>query len=181
MVTHLNRRLEMKCLNVPTTPAYVVTALLLSSALTSVWAHEAGRMTGGGSLYCPAPAYRVTFGYELHCKRDNQPVSEPNNLEVNFSTGDHFHLTSLTQSECSGPNTTRPNAPFTTLTGAGEGRFNGEPASISFVLIDNAEPGTGQDTAQFSISTATGVVLNCGPLTLEGGNNQAHRATGSKQ
>jgi hypothetical protein len=181
MTTRLNRRLEMKSLNVSIKPAYIVTALLLSSALTSVWAHEAGRMTGGGSLYCSAPAYRVTFGYELHCKLENQPISQPNNLEVNFSAGDHFHLTSLTQSECSGPDTTRPNAPFTTLTGAGEGRFNGEPASISFVLVDNAEPGAGQDTAQFSISTAAGVVLDCGPLTLEGGNNQAHRATGSKQ
>jgi hypothetical protein len=171
----------MKCLNTPAKQFHVVAALLLSSALTSVWAHEAGRMTGGGSIYCPAPAYRVTFGYELHCKRENQPISVPNNLEVNFSTGDHFHLTTLTESVCSGPDTTRPNAPFTTLTGAGEGTFNGEPATISFELVDNAEPGTGQDTAQFSISTAAGTVLDCGPQILEGGNNQAHRATGSKQ
>jgi len=49
---------------------------------------------------------------------------------------------------------TRPNAPFATLTSAGEGTFNGAPATISFTLVDNAEPGAGQDTAQFTISTA---------------------------
>jgi len=170
----------MKCLNIPAKRHQVVSALLFFSAMSSAWAHDAGRMTGGGSIYCPAPAYRVTFGYELHCRRNSQPISEPNNLEVNFSTGEHFHLTSLTQSLCTGPDTTRPDAPFTTLTGQGTGTLNGEPATISFKLVDNAEPGAGQDTAQFTISTAAGVVLNCGPLTLEGGNNQAHRATGNK-
>src|SRR4051812_36333138 len=42
----------------------ILTALLLSSAAASVFAWEAGRMTGGGSIICPAPVYRVTFGYE---------------------------------------------------------------------------------------------------------------------
>jgi hypothetical protein len=138
-------------------------------------------MTGGGSIICPAPAYRVTFGYELHCQLDNDKVSEPNNLEVNFSTGDHFHLTSLTESVCSGPDTTRPDAPFTTMTGEGTGTLNGQAATISFTLVDNAEPSAGRDTALFRISTTGGTALSCGPLTLEGGNNQAHRATGSKQ
>ena len=170
----------MKCFTIPAKRPQAVAAMLLLSAMSSAWAHDAGRMTGGGSIYCAAPAYRVTFGYELHCKRDRLPISEPNNLEVNFSTGDHFHLTSLTQSLCTGPDTTSPDAPFTTLTGQGTGTLNGEPATISFVLVDNAEPGAGQDTAQFTITTAAGVALSCGPLTLEGGNNQAHRATGNK-
>ncbi|MDB5762761.1 MAG: hypothetical protein JWQ21_1756 [Herminiimonas sp.] len=171
----------MKYLNVSAKKSRIVTALLLSSALASAWAHSPGRMTGGGSIYCPAPVYRVTFGYELHCRPDGGQLAGPNNLEVNFSSGDHFHLASLTQSSCIGSATTRPDAPFDTLVGAGEGTFNGQPATISFTLVDNAEPGTGQDTAQFTISTTGGPVLSCGPLSLEGGNNQAHTATGSKQ
>jgi hypothetical protein len=161
--------------------ASIVAALLLSSAYTTAWAWEAGRMTGGGSIICPAPKYRVTFGYELHCQLDNGQLSTPNNLEVNFSTGEHFHLTSLTSSECNGPNSTHPSATFNTLIGQGTGLLNGQAATISFTFVDNAEPGAGVDTANFLITTASGTTaLDCGPLTLEGGNNQAHRATGSK-
>lgn len=172
-------RCEMKNFRAIKKGTRIAGAVLLSTALSSAWAWEAGRMTGGGSIYCSAPIYRLTFGYELHCQRDNGQLSVPNNLEVNFSSGEHFHLTSLTQSLCSGPDTSRPNAPFNTLEGAGTGTLNGQPASISFTLVDNAEPGVGQDTAQFSI-TASGATYSCGPLPLEGGNNQAHRATGNK-
>lgn len=160
-------------------PVTVAAAIALATAASAAWAWDAGRMTGGGSIYCPAPIYRLTFGYELHCQRDNGQLSLPNNLEVNFSSGEHFHLTTLETSECSGPDTTRPNAPFTTLDGTGTGTLNGEPATIVFRLVDNAEPGTGQDIASFSI-TSGGNTYSCGPLPLEGGNNQAHRATGNK-
>jgi hypothetical protein len=67
------------------------------------------------------------------------------------------------------------------MTGEGSGTFNGHAATISFKLVDNGEPGAGGDLATFRIRTATGqLVLDCGPRLLEGGNNQAHRATGSK-
>ena len=170
----------MNSLYKPRTRSRVAMTLLLASVLTSAWAWEPGRMTGGGSIICPAPAYRVTFGYELHCQLEKQNISEPNNLEVNFATGEHFHLTTLTEAVCSGGDTTRPNASFTTLTGEGVGTLNGEAATISFTLVDNAEPGAGADTARFTITTTEGTALSCGPLTLEGGNNQAHRATGNK-
>jgi hypothetical protein len=160
----------------------LATALLLASACTSAWAWDAGRMTGGGSIMCPAPIYRVTFGYELHCELEKGAISQPNNLEVNFSSGEHFHLERLTKAVCSGPNATKPDAPFNTLNGEGYGRLNGEEAAtIKFTLVDNAEPGAGADTASFKIIDAAGkVVLDCGPRYLEGGNNQAHRATGNK-
>jgi hypothetical protein len=161
--------------------ASIAAALLLSAAYTSAWAWEAGRMTGGGSIICPAPKYRVTFGYELHCQLDSGQLSGPNNLEVNFSTGEHFHLGTLTSAECTGPDTTHPSASFNTLIGEGSGTLNGQAATIKFKLVDNAEPGAGVDTAYFKITTAGGdTALDCGPLTLEGGNNQAHRATGNK-
>jgi hypothetical protein len=169
----------MKNLCATKTGARITTAVLLSAALSPAWAWDAGRMTGGGSLYCPAPIYRLTFGYELHCQLDSGQLSQPNNLEVNFASGDHFHLTSLDVADCSGPDTSRPNAPFTTLDGSGTGTLNGAPATITFQLVDNAEPGAGQDTAAFTI-TSGGTTYNCGPLPLEGGNNQAHRATGRK-
>jgi hypothetical protein len=156
----------------------VSAAVLLATVVTSAWAWDAGRMTGGGSIICPAPVYRVTFGYELHCQPEHGDIAGPNNLEVNFSSGEHFHLTTLTKAVCSGPDATTPNAPFNTLSGEGTGTLNGEAATIKFELVDNAEPGRNVDTAKFVITTTSGVALSCGPRLLDGGNNQAHRATG---
>lgn len=162
----------------------VLAALLLSSAFGAAWADccstppQAGRMTGGGSLICPGAAYRYTFGYELHCQQ-NGTIPGHNNLEVNLSTGEHFHLTGLTRGLCVGPEATRPDAPFNTYYGTGTGRLNDEPAYIWFNLVDRGEPGAGVDIAAFTIQTAAGNVLQCSN-TLEGGNNQAHRAKGGK-
>lgn len=154
------------------------TVAVLSGTMVSAWGWELGRFTGGGSIYCPAPIYRVTFGYELHCQPDGAPsVPTPNNLEINFSGGDNFHLTLLNEAQCTGPGTSRPTAAFNTIIGSGEGTFNGSPASVDFTLVDAAEPGAGQDTASFTITQGGTVVLDCTQL-LEGGNNQAHRATG---
>jgi hypothetical protein len=161
----------------------VLATLFLSCAAVSAFASstatEAGRMTGGGSIICQGPAYRITFGYELHCQREGQPISGPNNLEVNLSTGQHFHLASLNSAYCVGPEATKPNAPFNTFYGTGTGKLNDTPASIWFRFIDNGEPGGGVDIAGFSIDTAAGNAVDCSN-TLEGGNNQAHRATGNK-
>lgn len=151
---------------------------ILSAAVASALATPPGRMTGGGSIYCPDPYYRVTFGYQLHCQPGGPgSIPQPNNLEINFSRGDNFHLTQLDQAYCIGDETTRPSAPFRTITGTGTGTFNGEPAMVEYRLEDNAEPGGGQDLATFIITTAQGVALACTQY-LEGGNNQAHRATG---
>ena len=64
--------------------------------------------------------------------------------------------------------------------GEGDGTFNQQPATIGFTLTDLAEPGSGVDTAYFRIVQGGVVKLDCGN-PLEGGNHQAHRATGSKQ
>jgi hypothetical protein len=164
----------------------ILSTLLLSCVAASAIAADAcctigdaGRMTGGGSIICPGSAYRYTFGYELHCAREGKPISGPNNLEVNFNTGEHFHLTTLTRGFCTGPDTTTPNAPFNNFYGTGVGTLNGETAYIWFNLIDRGEPGAGVDIAGFTIQTAAGNLLQCSN-TLEGGNNQAHRATGNK-
>jgi hypothetical protein len=161
-------------------------ALLAAAAFANAWAHPPGRMTGGGSLLCPAVG-RVTHGFELHCGTGSNPEGSnppgPNNLEINFSGGDNFHLTSLEVANCSddpsiGP--APPQAGFDTMTGSGSGTFNGSPASIAFTLTDAGEPGAGIDVAAFTITTATATVLECRNY-LEGGNHQAHRPTGNKQ
>jgi len=97
---------------------------------------------------------------------------------VNLSTGEHFHLTDLTRGLCTGPDATTPTAPFDTYYGTGTGRLNGAPANIWFNFVDRAEPGAGVDIAAFTIQTAAGNLLQCAN-TLEGGNNQAHQATGN--
>ena len=164
-------------------PSRIMAVVILSCAVAPAFAGQpdtsAGRMTGGGSIICKGAAYRITFGYELHCQRPGQPISGPNNLEVNLSTGQHFHLTSLNSAYCVGPDASTPTAPFNTFYGTGTGRLDETPASIWFRFIDNGEPGAGADIAGFSLDTAAGNLLECSN-TLEGGNNQAHRATGNK-
>jgi hypothetical protein len=145
-------------------------------------------MTGGGSVFCPyldtGGTQRVTHGFELHCKLDGLAVSEPNNLEINFSGGDNFHLTTLDSAVCSDDGAIiqqPPGAQFDTFVGTGTGTFNGSLAKIAFTLVDAGEPGT-KDTAAFTITLVNGgaEVLSCPATALTFGNQQAHNATGSK-
>jgi hypothetical protein len=120
----------------------------------------------------------VTHGFELHCKLENEPVREPNNLEINFSGGDNFHLDTLTTAECSdSPSIAEPPPPagFDTFVGAGTGTFNGLPATISFTFTDAGEPGT-SDTGSITIMQGGTTVLTCTNAALTFGNHQAHRA-----
>ncbi|VTU38510.1 hypothetical protein [Variovorax sp. RA8] len=159
-------------------------------SMSFAWAHEPGRMTGGGSFFCPyyGGYQRVTHGFELHCGTggafEGADPAEPNNLEINFSGGDNFHLTTLTKGLCSDDlaiDQKPPVAPFDTFVGEGTGTFNGQPATISFTFVDAGEPGT-SDTARVLI-TAGSTVLDCddaaAPLTF--GNHQAHKLTGGSK
>lgn len=165
-------------------PALIgVPMLLASSLIPMALAHELeGRMTGGGSIFCDG--VQVTHGFELHCDNNDGTIPEPNNLEVNFSGGNNFHLVALTQVDCidTGLNEAPPTAGFDTMTGFGVGTFNNEPgAEITFTLTDDGEPGGGVDTASFLITADGSTVLSCTDEFLEqGGNHQAHRVTGNK-
>jgi hypothetical protein len=145
-----------------------------------------GRMTGGGSLFFTpdgallAPVsteVRVTQGFQIHC---GTPPEAPNSLEVNWP-GNQFHLENLTLGVCillGPPNP--PVAPFNEFIGAGTGRLNGtDGASISFIFIDNGEPGT-SDTGTITITDPFGSVVLFVPTTLlHFGNFQAHACTPS--
>ncbi|RZL89612.1 MAG: hypothetical protein EOP82_18925 [Variovorax sp.] len=127
---------------------------------------------------------RVTHGFELHCASpEGSSPAEPNNLEINFSGGDNFHLTTLTKAVCTDTAAIQqpPSAPFDTFDGAGTGTFNGQPAAITFTFTDGGEPGNPNDTALFIITQAGQTVVSCGEAPLTFGNHQAHKATGSKQ
>jgi hypothetical protein len=158
----------------------MIAAFFVLAFATPAWAHERGRMTGGGSIQC-GDFGRVTHGFELHCIGDDGVLIEPNNLEINWGGGNNFHLTTLTTSVCSDSPVIQqpPSAPFDTMEGTGTGTFNNEPgATIQFILIDAGEPGGGVDMARYFITDASGnVVLDC-PLQVldQGGNHQAHKA-----
>ncbi|NDZ13558.1 hypothetical protein C7T35_28555 [Variovorax sp. WS11] len=159
--------------------------------ISPAWAHEPGRMTGGGSFFCPyyGGTQKVTHGFELHCGTggafEGADPAEPNNLEINFSGGDNFHLTTLRKGLCSNDpaiDQTPPNSSlFDTFVGEGTGTFNGQPAAINFTFVDAGEPGT-LDTARVLITVGASTVLDCddaaAPLTF--GNHQAHKLTGNK-
>jgi hypothetical protein len=161
----------------------LIAAFFVLALAAPASAHLPGRMTGGGSIQC-GDVGTVTHGFELHCIADNGVVIEPNNLEINWDTGDNFHLTTLDTAVCSDSplfDEGQPPAGFNTMEGSGTGTFNNVPgATIQFILIDNGEPGAGADLARYFITDASGtVVLDC-PLTVleQGGNHQAHKLNG---
>src|ERR1700746_1854598 len=128
-----------------------------------------GRMTGVGSLFVSltgdsaaqgsssSTEIRVTKGFQIHC---GNPPEPPNNLEVNWPSANNFHLENLTLGVCillGPPNP--PQAPFNEFIGAGTGKLNGiDGASISFVFIDNGEPGN-NDTGTLTITDPFGNVV----------------------
>lgn len=154
--------------------------ILLSANIGILLPHDAygwgtfpnGRMTGGGSVFT-SDGTRVTHGFELHCDKAKQP----NNLEINWGPGNHFHLDKLTSATCKDDpsiNPTPPPAGFDTYIGKGTGTYNGAPgATARWTFTDAGEPGT-DDTAKIVIFDANGVkVLSVsGKLTF--GNHQAH-------
>lgn len=160
-------------------------AVLALSFVSAALAHPPGRLTGGGSILCLQNGGRVTHGFELHCGTGSNPEGsnppEPNNLEINWAGGNNFHLTDLAVADCSGPEASTPPAPFSIMDGVGTGTLNQLPASIVFRLTDVAEPGAGADFGSFVIVQGGNIVLNCQGVLEQGGNHQAHRATGSKQ
>jgi slime mold repeat-containing protein len=132
-----------------------------------------GRMTGGGSIFTKAGG-RVTHGFELHC----DPEVGPNNLEINWGGGNHFHLENLLTAICTDDPAIAPRPPsadFDTYNGTGTGSCNGvEGASITFVLTDAGEPGK-KDFASFEITGCPdGLTLSVSG-NLNKGNQQAHK------
>ncbi|HEX2013917.1 MAG TPA: hypothetical protein VLA68_01695 [Nitrososphaera sp.] len=152
-----------------------IAAVLLAAV---VYAHECppegcfadGRMTGGGRL---EEDMIVTHGFELHCNIEELP----NNLEVNWDGGNHFHLDELTRVDCiDDPNINPrpPRAGFDLMEGGGIGTYNGEEgATIYFVLTDAGEPGS-QDTARLLIRDADDNIVLDVQANLDQGNQQAH-------
>ena len=132
-----------------------------------------GRMTGGGRLDTDMI---VTHGFELHCSVEDTP----NNLQVNWQGGNHFHLDELIDVKCIDTDGISPNPPsadFDLLEAHGIGTYNNEDgAKIYFVFTDAGEPGT-DDTARIKIQiidSGGNVVLDEATTVLEHGNHQAH-------
>lgn len=179
----------------PYRPLTVFVSSIFATAISGpLAAHQLeGRMTGGGAIQCPSVG-QVTHGFELHCDRNSDGIPGPNNLEINWGVGDRFHLTELTSVDCkddpdidSPPPGGTAAAGFDTLVGRGTGigRFNSIPEqfTIYFKITDAGEPGAGVDALFFRIQQAStgNLLLECPLAVLEqGGNHQAHRATGNK-
>jgi hypothetical protein len=130
-------------------------------------------MTGGGSIFTKAGG-RVTHGFELHC----DPEIGPNNLEINWGPGNHFHLTELLTAVCTDDPTIVPRPPsadFDTYVGTGIGSCNGvDGATITFTLTDAGEPGK-KDFASYEISGCPGGLTLTVSGNLNKGNQQAHK------
>ena len=183
-------RIHLRAFRTPVRLA-LLTVLLAGSWLLHAWV--LGRMTGGGSFFT-TNGVRVTHGFQLYCQQNGglPPLIGPNNLEVNWDGGNHFHLDLLTANSCTCQDSVTgnvcedakpPAAPIDTYNGCGVGAFNGVANYYAcWTFVDKGEPGT-NDTAWFSLSTpAPGLlpVFEAGPAPLTFGNHQAHFVTGGK-
>jgi len=155
----------------------ILGAAALAFCVAPLLAWVPGRMTGGGSVLgtdASGNTIRVTHGFELHC----DPAKSPDNLEINWDGGNHFHLTNLTSIACYDDGQSPAPPPNTAnlddlYNGCGVGTFNGQPGyTICFTFTDHGEPGD-NDTAQYFIS-ATTIVLNVPATKLMFGNQQVH-------
>jgi hypothetical protein len=135
-----------------------------------------GRFTGGGKQIRLSDDLKITRGLTIHCD-----LLLSNNLEVNWSTGNKFHmLEHLSTVECSDDPSIHqqpPPAPLDTLIGVGSGRYNGVGGyTIEFTLVDAGEPG-GNDQMGIKIyetANPINVVLEVPLQLLTAGNLQAH-------
>ena len=179
-------------------------AAMIMLIVTPASAHKRGRMTGGGHAQ-DQEFGKVTHGFELYCitlaSGETLEIG-PNNLEVNWNGGQHWHLEDITRGAChrEGP-PNPPPAPFNAYYGAGFGRLNGVSGAFAcWRLVDNGEPGKKHDVWSMRIwepglqpnpANASGAnggcpspdaepVIEFRNMHLDGGNHQAHRLTGSK-
>ncbi len=147
-----------------------------TATITIVQATMIGpRMTGGGTIGDKRFTATVTHGFELHCDVNDGP----NNLEVNWNSGERFHLEKLQTASCTTDPTIKqapPAAPFNTYTGTGWGYYNGTvKVNAKWVFTDAGEPGT-KDWATLTLTNATtGQVVLTTTGNLVKGNQQAHK------
>jgi len=181
--------------------AFPILAMILFILVSKIWAHEFGRMTGGGSIFLSSNDFvqgltdtvgtRITHGFELHCSQIDVTPTEPNNLQIDIHTPDgengRFHLEQLESSLCFSDFNSDPpmGTPISSFEGHGIGRYNGQPGYCAdWRFTDKGEPGTSDEIHELLIQpcprgTATAVVQVVTPgHTLTFGNHQAHKATG---
>ena len=130
-----------------------------------------GFMTGGGQMN----QFQASHGFNLGCNTG----SNHNNLEVNWASGNKFHLESISSVTCYlDPNLPAPNPPnagFNTLVLSGTGKYNNQDgATIQIILTDAGEPGT-SDQASMLVSIGGSIVLNIIFANLATSNQQAHK------
>lgn len=170
--------------------AFLMLAISLATAtgvLASGPRSDADWMTGGGWIervpLSPEDGgpFKVTHGFEINCDGSG------GNLEVNWDSGNHFHMTGIVEVQCRddkdlGPNP--PQADFDTMRGWGTGRYNNEDGfCIEWEFTDAGEPGR-NDKMHVEVGTAIvgeGAAMDCEGNEvlnvegfLSGGNHQAH-------
>jgi len=151
----------------------VVTVTIPTDCSTGI-----GRFTGGGKQV-DISGLTITKGFEVDCDL-HQPS---NNLEINWADASggshHFHMLNFLSAACAfNGNPKPPVAPVNTIVASGTGRYDGvDGFTVEFTLIDNGEPGAGNDAAGFKVYETlnpSNVVLNFTVQFVTKGNIQAH-------
>jgi hypothetical protein len=156
----------------------------LSDTATKEWTVERvteGRLTGGGTttgVFDAGVPLPVTVdahqGLTLQCDE----MRLPNNLQVSWDGGNHFHLDTLDSATCFDDPSKMPNPPpagFDSYIGNGTGSCNGTPgAKASWYFTDEGESGTEDDVVSLKITCMDGSTLTVAGQNNLQGNFQAH-------
>jgi hypothetical protein len=145
-------------------------------------------MTGGGWIMKEhlspedSPDFKVTHGFVIYCDGSH------GNLEINWDSGNRFHMTSIVDVGCwddeeVDPGNGRP-PDFDSMRGWGMGRYNNEDGwCVEWMFTDDGEPGW-DDRMHVEVGTqivGAGDARDCegnevlnAAGNLEGGNHAAH-------
>lgn len=162
----------------------------LTAAEPTLWPLEPSSPTVSAGNQKPS------YGFELHC---GNPAAVPNRLTIKFFDAEGevvvFHLHGDNEGDhtytaaCFPPPTGTPDAPCSIIEGSGTGRVTGGgsnegEATITFTFRDVSEPGWEADQVTFTINytddEGNAATYSASGNPVSGGNEQAHRTTGSK-
>jgi hypothetical protein len=108
-------------------------------------------LTGGG--WTGDPSQKVSFALRLACPPVDDPsrIDGPNQLDVSFGPGSHFHLDTITSASCAVDPDEKQNGGI--YRGTGTGECNGQAAAARFVFRSAGKSSLEEDGAAIQVTS----------------------------
>jgi hypothetical protein len=133
--------------------AAVLTSLILVVLCSTGIADPNTRLflTGGG--WTGDPDQKIVFALRLACPPVDDPsqIDGPNQLDVSFGPGSHFHLDTITSASCAVDQDEKQNGGI--YRGTGTGVCNGQIAAARFIFRTAGKSGLEEDSAAIEVAS----------------------------